>query len=84
MHFPQHASPATLDPHIIRNLAYVYMPVIVVMFTAGMFLMSRYRITRESHGENLRKLEEAAMLAEVPVAVEGELTDGLPEPVPGE
>ena len=32
------------------------------IITAGMVLMSRYRITRESHLENLRQLEEAAAL----------------------
>ncbi len=90
--FPQKADPATLDPHIVRDLAYVYMPVVIGMFTLGMILMSRYRITRESHADNLRKLEEAAELAHAPVAVEAELTDGLPDdilpalpnPVPGE
>jgi len=89
--FPQKANPATLDPHIVRDLAYVYMPVVIILFTGGMFLMSRYRITRESHQENLRKLEEVAELAHAPVTVEAELTEGLPElattlakPVPGE
>jgi Na+/melibiose symporter-like transporter len=82
--FPQHADPATLDPHIVRNLAYIYLPVITTLFTAGMVLMSRYRITRESHMENLRKLEEVAELAHAPVSVEAELTDGLAEPVAGE
>jgi hypothetical protein len=49
-----------------------------------MILMSRYRITRESHLENLRKLEEAAELAHTPVAVEATLTSELPEAVAGE
>jgi Na+/melibiose symporter-like transporter len=82
--FPQHANPATLDPHIVRDLAYVYLPVITILFTSGMILMSRYRITRESHLENLRKLEEAAELAHTPVFVEATLTGGLPEAVAGE
>jgi Na+/melibiose symporter-like transporter len=82
--FPEKANPATLDPHIVRDLAYVYMPVVVGMFTLGMILMSRYRITRESHSDNLRKLEISAELAHAPVAVEAHLTDGLPSPVPGE
>jgi GPH family glycoside/pentoside/hexuronide:cation symporter len=60
--FPIKADPKTLDPQIMHNLAYVYMPTIILLFTAGMVLMSRYRITRESHQENLRKLEEAAVL----------------------
>jgi len=82
--FPQHANPATLDPHIVRDLAYVYLPVITILFTSGMILMSRYRITRESHLENLRKLEQAAELAHAPIAVEATLTSGLPEAVAGE
>jgi hypothetical protein len=45
--------------------------------------MSRYRITRASHMENLRKLEEAAELAQAPVTVEAELTEGLTDPAPG-
>jgi Na+/melibiose symporter-like transporter len=84
VHFPQRANPATLDPQIVRHLAYVYVPVIALLFTAGMLLMSRYRITRESHAESLRKLEEAAELAHTPVAVEAELTDGLIESPAGE
>ena len=84
VHFPQKANPATLDPLIVRHLAYIYVPVIALLFTGGMLLMSRYRITRESHQESLRKLEEAAELAHAPVSVEAELTDGLPQAVPGE
>ena len=84
VHFPAKADPATLDPHIVRNLAYVYMPLVIVMFTAGMYLMSRYRITRTSHADNLRKLEEAAEMAHAPVSVEAHLTDGLPPPAAGE
>ncbi|MEJ1969233.1 MAG: MFS transporter [Rhizomicrobium sp.] len=82
--FPEKADPATLDPHIVRDLAYVYMPVIVLMFTAGMILMSRYRITRHSHLDNLRRLETAAELSHAPVAVEAGLTGGLPDPVAGQ
>ena len=84
VNFPAKADPATLDPHIMRDLAYIYMPLVIVMFTVGMFLMSRYRITRATHADNLRKLEEAAEMAHAPVSVEAHLTDGLPEPAPGE
>lgn len=84
VHFPQHANPATLDPAIVRHLAYIYLPVITLLFTAGMIAMSRYRITRASHLENLRKLEETAVLAQTPVSVEAELTEGLPKPAAGE
>jgi len=49
-----------------------------------MILMSRYRITRESHMENLRKLEEVAELAHAPVSVEATHTVGLPAEVAGE
>ncbi len=82
-HFPEHANPATLDPAIVRHLAYIYLPAITLLFTAGMICMSRYRITRASHMENLRKLEESAVLAQAPVTVEAELTEGLTDPAPG-
>ena len=57
---------------------------ITILFTSAMLLMSRYRITRESHLENLRKLEEVAELAHTPVSVEATLTGGLPAEVAGE
>ncbi|MBV9541819.1 MAG: MFS transporter [Alphaproteobacteria bacterium] len=66
--FPTKADPKTLDPQIMHNLAYVYMPTIILLFSAGMVLMSRYRITRESHLENLRQLEEAATLGNATAA----------------
>lgn len=81
--FPTGIDPAKIDPRIVHHLAYLYIPVIVVMFTSGMYLMSRYRISREGHQENLRKLEESAVLAQAPVTVEAELTEGLTDPAPG-
>ncbi|MBS0470848.1 MAG: MFS transporter [Proteobacteria bacterium] len=82
--FPIGVDPSKVDMQTVHDLAYVYMPFIVIMFTAGMLLMSRYGISRESHLDNLRKLEESAVLADAPVSVEEELTDGLPERAAGE
>jgi len=70
VHFPQNASPATLDPAISYNLALVYLPTVVVLFTLSILCLTFYRIRREDHDENIRKLagELAKLEATEPVA----------------
>ena len=65
VHFPQHATPQTLDPHIIRNLVMVYLPTQFVLLSFTIFFLSRYQIDRSAHEDNLKRLQDAA-------AVEGE------------
>jgi Na+/melibiose symporter-like transporter len=50
--FPVKADPRTLDPQIMHNLAYVYMPTIILLFIAGMVLMSLPDHARVAHGES--------------------------------
>ncbi|HVZ68418.1 MAG TPA: MFS transporter [Rhizomicrobium sp.] len=68
--FPQNASPQTLDPAISYNLAFAYLPTIVVLFTMSILCLTFYRISREDHDENIRKLtgEMAEIQAGEPVA----------------
>lgn len=56
VNFPQNASPTTLDPAIAHNLALVYLPTVVVLFTLSILCLTFYRIRREDHDENIRKL----------------------------
>ena len=52
---------ASLDPAVqqaqARHLAYLYLPSLVVLYGTGMFVLSRYRITRSQHEGNLRQLQ---------------------------
>ena len=58
--FPEHANPATINPEIVRHLALVYLPALVVLYGTGITILSRYKITRSQHEANLRQLAEAA------------------------
>jgi Na+/melibiose symporter-like transporter len=57
--FHDHANPATLDPGIPRHLAMYYLPGILFFYGIGMFVLSRYRISKEQHEENVRLLSES-------------------------
>jgi Na+/melibiose symporter-like transporter len=58
--FPEHANPATINPEIVRHLAMVYLPALVVLYGTGITILSRYKITRSQHEANLRQLAEVA------------------------
>jgi len=57
--FPEHARPETIDPAVVRHLAYLYLPSLVLLYGTGMLLLSRYRISRSQHENNLAKLSES-------------------------
>lgn len=61
--FPRGAEPGAVDPAVVRNLGLVYVPILLVLNGAGLAMISRYRISRERHEENLRRLadQEAAL-----------------------
>ncbi len=54
--FPNNAVPGHVDPAIIRNMALVYLPSVVLLYGIGIFVISRFPIDRKDHEENLRKL----------------------------
>ncbi len=98
VHFPQHAAPATIDivaPGAVRNLVLIYMPVQIVLWIVAFSLIAGYRIDRKTHEHNLRRLAQAATLAEAAPGGLGLATAGAPvdeafeypaapKPAPGE
>ncbi len=54
--FPSNAVPGHVDPTIIRNMALVYLPSVVLLYGLGILIISRFPIDRKDHEENLRKL----------------------------
>lgn len=54
--FPSDAKPGQVDPAVVRKLGLLYVPLLVVFFTLSIAFLSGYRIRRETHEENLRKL----------------------------
>ena len=58
--FPNNAVPGHVDPTIIRNMALVYLPSVVILYGLGIYIISRFPIDRKDHEENLRKLAAEA------------------------
>jgi Na+/melibiose symporter-like transporter len=67
VHFPKLATPQTIDPHIIRNLVIINIPVQLVLIAIAIVLLALYKIDRTKHEDNLKKLAEA-VAAEAQVA----------------
>jgi Na+/melibiose symporter-like transporter len=61
--FPQGAKPGAVEPAIIANLGKVYVPVQLFLYGMAALILTRYRISRESHAETLAKLAAAADLS---------------------
>lgn len=70
VHFPSKASPGSVGAHIVHNLALVYLVAIVVLYATAIMIVGFYRITRENHQENLRRLAEEAALGSSTIGTE--------------
>ena len=60
-HFPQTGAlqaGTPVDAEIVRNLALLYLPIVVGLYLISMVLLRGYRINRETHEANLRALAE--------------------------
>jgi len=55
-HFPAGAQPGRIDMGLVRHLALWYLPSLVLLYGIAMICLGFYRITRESHEENLKRL----------------------------
>ncbi len=56
--FPTDAKPGELSPEVVYDLGLVYVPVLMVLYICALLLLTGYRISRETHAENLRRLAE--------------------------
>ena len=54
-----HAQPGAVDPAVIWRLGFLFVAVIVTVYTIAIGFLATYRISRESHEENLRRLAGA-------------------------
>lgn len=64
--FPDGAQPGSVDPTVIRNLALIYAPSLIVMHLCAIGSIMLYRITRESHARTVAALAERALSAAKP------------------
>jgi GPH family glycoside/pentoside/hexuronide:cation symporter len=54
--FPHDAKPGQVEPAVVHRLGLVYAPTIVVLYLIALAFLSTYRISRDVHEGNLRKL----------------------------
>lgn len=54
--FPTGAQPGDVPPEVVRNLALLYVPALLLLYAAAVGCLSRYRISRASHLANLEAL----------------------------
>jgi len=73
VHFPAKAS-AAVDPSIVRNFVWVYLPSATSVSLISVLIWLLYRIDQQTHEKNLATLREAEALAET--GREGALTGG--------
>jgi len=54
--FPRGAKPGEVDPAVVHRLGLVYAPTIVVLYLIALAFLATYRISRDVHQANLRRL----------------------------
>ncbi|HEY9237182.1 MAG TPA: MFS transporter [Phenylobacterium sp.] len=54
--FPQGARPGAVDPKVIHDMAALYLPVVVMLYLAAIATLLAFRLDKQTHEENLRKL----------------------------
>jgi GPH family glycoside/pentoside/hexuronide:cation symporter len=57
--FPRGATPGQVDQAIVRTLGLVYTPVLVGLYVVAIGFLATYRISRDTHERNLRRLAES-------------------------
>lgn len=55
--FPQNARPGEVPLEVLLRLAYIYVPLIILFYAGAVICLTRYRITRQSHAQNIEMLE---------------------------
>ena len=56
--FPTKAKPGQVPEETLFDLAYIYVPTLLFFYLFALAVLSFYKINREDHSENLRKLAE--------------------------
>jgi GPH family glycoside/pentoside/hexuronide:cation symporter len=58
VNFPEGAKPGQVPEAVLRDLALTYLPIVAVLYLVFLGFLASYRISRESHAENLRSLAD--------------------------
>jgi Na+/melibiose symporter-like transporter len=55
--FPDNAAPGEVEWQILRNMALIYAPLVLIFYSGAILVLKKYKITRDSHSENLEIIE---------------------------
>ncbi len=58
INFPRDALPGEVTAGVLTTLALIYVPLVIGFYSAAVYCLSFYRITRNSHEENVRIVTE--------------------------
>lgn len=62
--FPKNAKPGEVPWEILQHLAFIYVPLIIIFYSAAILVLKKYKITRHSHAENVKITEAQAIEAQ--------------------
>jgi glycoside/pentoside/hexuronide:cation symporter, GPH family len=65
--FPADAKPGEVDPLIVRRLGLAFAPAVIAVYSIAIAFLSAYRIDRDVHEANLRRLADRAIVPGAPV-----------------
>lgn len=60
IHFPKGAKPDEIPQEILTNLALIYIPLLMFLYLISVYSLKFYKITRESHADNLAAVSARA------------------------
>jgi len=60
VNFPKDAKPGQVEPEILFNLGMLYAPLVFGLYLAAITVIFIYRINRETHESNVKKLSQAS------------------------
>lgn len=61
VNFPKDAVPGEVDIEIIADLGIIYPPLLFIFYMTSILILFAYRISKEGHSDNLRRLSESAL-----------------------
>ncbi len=66
INFPKDVAPGQVPQATLNNLAYIYVPLVIGFYACATLILSRYKITRAGHSENLLAVEALAKSSDMP------------------
>lgn len=64
--FPTQAKPGEIPQETLFDLAYLYIPILLFFYLLAVSVLTMYRINRDDHSENLKRLSAATTEATTP------------------